>query len=71
MPFQDQSGKVVLPKLDRQGNLPVAEPPDVTEILAELVNETRAVRIGLELLNKLKVGELVQMARARSYKTKG
>lgn len=63
MPFQDQDGKPALPTLTPDGAIPVDAGDTDQEPLKLLLIEMRAVRIGLELLNKLKPGELLKLAR--------
>lgn len=64
MAFQDQYGKPALPKLTDGGAVPVDVADDDEAIANATLLELRAVRIGLELLNKLKPGQLIQLATA-------
>lgn len=62
MPFQDQDGKIALPKLTSDGAVPVDIAATDEEVPKLTLLELRAIRIGLELLNKLEPGTLRSLA---------
>lgn len=62
MPFKDKTGAAALPTL-QGGAVPVRESGAAPEVLGLILDQLRAVRLGLELLNDLKPGELLALAK--------
>lgn len=57
---------VTFPPLNVQDKATASQGRTQESLLSELLAETRAVRIGLEILNNLNQGELLSMAREDS-----